>query len=309
MRVNIVADDITGACDTGVAFPGAVVALTPEAPEAAVTVFSTDSRNDAADLAAAKIRALRARLPEADLVYKKIDSIMRGNVREEVAAFDREDVVVCPAFPEQGRTVENGRALPAGIDLRAMFGASAIDARTTNDLRRIAEEALARKPLLVGSAGLAREIARLLGAGPVTAAAAPGAGCPILCVGSTHDATVAQVDHLLAHSRLGYEFWRIDSRNPSAGQLRLLADCVRPRQTGGLFLSGGDTALLVLEALGAKAIRLEAELSPGVPVGRIVGGAGDGLAVITKSGGFGGPETLTRAVELLSGMTRVGGNV
>lgn len=306
MRVNIVADDITGACDTGVAFPGAVVSLGPHAPAAEVTVFSTDSRNDLPEVAAAKVRALRQRMPVADLVYKKIDSTMRGNVREEVAAFDAAAVVVCPAFPDQGRTVVDGRALPAGIDLRAMFGDSVRDAASNGDLREIASDALAQRPipLLVGSAGLARELARLLGSGPIAAPASPGDGAPILCIGSTHPATLTQVDHLLAQSRAGYELWRIDSQKPSATQLRMLRDCVRPRKTGGLFLCGGDTALLVLQTLEARAIRLEAELSPGIPLGRIVGGAGDGLAVVTKSGGFGGPDALLRAVDLLSGESR-----
>jgi uncharacterized protein YgbK (DUF1537 family) len=60
----------------------------------------------------------------------------------------------------------------------------------------------------------------------------------------------------------------------------------------GLFLSGGDTALAVLERLGARAIRLEREVGSGLVLGRLVGGAGQGLAIVTKAGAFGPPEAL-----------------
>jgi len=68
---------------------------------------------------------------------------------------------------------------------------------------------------------------------------------------------------------------------------------------GGLVISGGDTARVVLEALGAQALVIRGALEPGVPVCIIEGGAADGLPLITKAGGFGGPDTLARGVERL----------
>jgi uncharacterized protein YgbK (DUF1537 family) len=57
-----------------------------------------------------------------------------------------------------------------------------------------------------------------------------------------------------------------------------------------LLLSGGAVARAVLDALGAEAVALAGRaLDPGVPVGRVVGGDADGLAVVTKAGGFGAP--------------------
>ena len=66
-----------------------------------------------------------------------------------------------------------------------------------------------------------------------------------------------------------------------------------------MTLSGGDTALAILRALGAKGIKIEREVLPGIPLGRVLGGAADGLAVVTKAGGFGKEDALVRIAEFL----------
>ncbi|MYA79184.1 MAG: four-carbon acid sugar kinase family protein, partial [Acidobacteriia bacterium] len=38
---------------------------------------------------------------------------------------------------------------------------------------------------------------------------------------------------------------------------------------------------------------------PGIPWGRLEGGLADGTTVVTKSGGFGGPDLLLRVVDSL----------
>lgn len=63
-------------------------------------------------------------------------------------------------------------------------------------------------------------------------------------------------------------------------------------KTAGLFLSGGDTAIAVLEQLDVKAVRLERELSSGLVYGTISGGPLSGRPVVTKAGSFGRPDTL-----------------
>jgi len=70
-------------------------------------------------------------------------------------------------------------------------------------------------------------------------------------------------------------------------------------ELGGLVLSGGETAVCVGRALGARGLLLDEELEPGVPVGRLLGPRP--FRVVTKAGGFGGPDTLVRAVEVLGG--------
>jgi uncharacterized protein YgbK (DUF1537 family) len=65
-----------------------------------------------------------------------------------------------------------------------------------------------------------------------------------------------------------------------------------------LVVTGGSTALAVARALGASALRLLGEVSPGVALGELVGGARP-VPTVLRSGGFGAPDALLRAVELL----------
>jgi uncharacterized protein YgbK (DUF1537 family) len=75
----------------------------------------------------------------------------------------------------------------------------------------------------------------------------------------------------------------------------------RCRRPDGLFLSGGDTAAAVLGAIEASGVRLQVEILPGVIQGTVIGGADDGLPVITKAGAFGDPDTLLQLYGLLAG--------
>ena len=65
----------------------------------------------------------------------------------------------------------------------------------------------------------------------------------------------------------------------------------------GLVLTGGSTAVAVSRALGASGIRLFGEIEAGVPVGALIGPSPH--TVVTKAGGFGGPNALVGAVESL----------
>ena len=77
---------------------------------------------------------------------------------------------------------------------------------------------------------------------------------------------------------------------------------LQPAAETTLVISGGATAQLVLRALGIEVLELLGEALPGLPLAR----AG-GFTIITKSGGFGGPDAL---VELLAqaGTERKGQN-
>jgi D-threonate/D-erythronate kinase len=129
--VVIVADDLTGACDSGVAFvrSGRAVRVVLDAMrfdfaslqgagvlgEHDVLAFTTETRDLPADLAgdraATCVAALRAGLPRAS-VFKKIDSAARGHFGLEISAALRASganlALVAPAFPDAGRTVEAG---------------------------------------------------------------------------------------------------------------------------------------------------------------------------------------------------------
>lgn len=80
------------------------------------------------------------------------------------------------------------------------------------------------------------------------------------------------------------------------GMGEVAAEAIAAANLAGVVATGGDTARALLGALGAEGIDLVAEVAPGIPFGRLHGGRKPGLAIVTKAGGFGGPDALARAV-------------
>jgi uncharacterized protein YgbK (DUF1537 family) len=66
-----------------------------------------------------------------------------------------------------------------------------------------------------------------------------------------------------------------------------------------LILTGGDTALSVLNLLKAEGIGIEGELLEGIVKGHLVGGDWDGLTIITKAGAFGKEDALEKIMAIL----------
>ncbi len=134
-RIVIIADDLTGALDCAAPFAkrGLVtrVAALPAARgagstrslrDAQVVAINTESRHLNATAAAAAVR--RAVLDYADantVLFKKIDSTLRGNVASEtVAALQtsgRRMAILAPAFPAQGRVTRCGVMFVHGVPL------------------------------------------------------------------------------------------------------------------------------------------------------------------------------------------------
>jgi len=127
MRVAIIADDLTGAADTGVqlaragyraavAFQGAPV---PPAEDLDAVALDTDSRAMPAGFAAKRVLETVRPVRGAPIVYKKLDSTLRGPVAAELSAAlgasGRDRVVVAPAFPAAGRTTVDGVQLVRGV--------------------------------------------------------------------------------------------------------------------------------------------------------------------------------------------------
>jgi D-threonate/D-erythronate kinase len=139
-RLVVVADDLTGAADTAAAFgPIADVTVTLDAaaelPAADVVAIDTDSRHRSPEFAARAVRsAVRAATAAGHPLYKKIDSTLRGNIAAEVAAAGHElsaTALVCPAFPDTGRTVVGGKLHVHGVpaengDLPGLFTAAGL---------------------------------------------------------------------------------------------------------------------------------------------------------------------------------------
>lgn len=125
MEIAVIADDLTGAADTGVqlvraGYRTAVVfrgAALPENLDAAA--LDTDSRTMRGDEAAKRVTEAARAARRARIVYKKLDSTLRGPVAIELSAAlkatRRERAVVAPAFPAAGRTTVDGVQLVHGV--------------------------------------------------------------------------------------------------------------------------------------------------------------------------------------------------
>lgn len=126
MQVAIIADDLTGAADTGVqlvraGYRSAVYFRPTEvlADDLDAVAFDTDSRTMPAGFAAKRVIEAAHAARGSHIVYKKLDSTLRGNVAAELAAAlkaaRRDRAVVAPAFPAAGRTTAGGTQLVHGV--------------------------------------------------------------------------------------------------------------------------------------------------------------------------------------------------
>jgi uncharacterized protein YgbK (DUF1537 family) len=130
VRLGVIADDLTGANDTGVQFArlGARTIvpldwhnLASLARRADILVLSTDSRAASRGVAAqrARVAAQALRKGRVPAIYKKIDSTFRGNVGVELDAilevFSARLTIIAPSFPPAGRAVVNGTLTVRGV--------------------------------------------------------------------------------------------------------------------------------------------------------------------------------------------------
>jgi uncharacterized protein YgbK (DUF1537 family) len=128
-KLIIVADDFTGANDTGVQFSKnklktIVITENEHIKESLrkcdVLVINTESRFDDPQTAYKKTFDAGKIIAEEEVkyFYKKLDSTMRGNVGAEIAGvMDSLDIAItfmAPALPQYGRTTVNGKVLVDG---------------------------------------------------------------------------------------------------------------------------------------------------------------------------------------------------
>ncbi|MFC4360335.1 four-carbon acid sugar kinase family protein [Halobium salinum] len=227
-RVLVVADDLTGAMDTGHEFAARGCRTTVQVggddgdgpaeasadqsdDDASVTVVDTDSRYADADAAresvATVVRETVAADPDA-VVYKKVDSTLRGNVAAEVtaarAAADRPLALVAPAFPANGRLTAEGHHLVDGVPVTATAAGDDAKAPATSYLPRLLGESeggrerasvprIASATVARGPDAVAERLGALaaLDAGRSSGSSRPAAGTLVAC-DAVHD------DHLAA---------------------------------------------------------------------------------------------------------------
>jgi len=300
IRLGLVADDLTGACDSALPFLAAgrvVVGLWPEVPideRLACAAVSTESRDEPAPVAFDRSRSATCRLG-ADLLYRKLDSMLRGNPAADLAgalAAAGGGCLVAPALPAEGRVTRGGvQRWPGGeADVRGLLAGlgdrvEVRDAVADAELAAVAREALARGDRVVaGTAGLAAALAEALGLGPPPPARGPACRRPLAVVGSLAAARQAARARALG------------------GEVQVLGPAELPflrPDHDGLVLTGGETAARVLRDVGAGGLELLGEALPRAPLARVRGGRLDGLPVVLKAGAFGGEDAVHRALEAL----------
>lgn len=195
MSLLILADDLTGAADSAARCHHAgldahvYLSLPAGALPAGAIAFSTDSRYLSLDEAATQVRNLLRALsvPQDAQWYKKIDSTLRGNIGAELDAMlevlpaqqAQPCAVICPAFPAQGRGLENGYLVYAQAPKPPLHLPTLLTAQTK---RRVV--AIALDDVRAGVVHLAEKMT-----------AAVHQGAQLLVVDAL---TEADLDHLLA---------------------------------------------------------------------------------------------------------------
>lgn len=312
----IVADDLTGACDTA----GAVAALagaesvpvhldarsgagSSPGPTARVTALDLDSRS--APVAQAVERTITAVMTAPGDVYLKIDSTLRGHVVATVSAaagafravHPGAHVVVCPAFPARGRLVVGRRVVLDGQplastalgELAALHGIEIAEASSDDDLAAIGGRATDTPTLWVGSAGLAPHVA---GAGAGAQARAPGRAVSVaVVVGSDQGVSV---DGAAALAGRGDDRLRVFVGDPTRPAFIDVA--AEAADVDAVVVTGGFTARRLLDRLGIVELVVHGELEPGIPWATT---ADPPRTIVTKAGGFGDDGTLGRLVDRL----------
>ena len=234
-----------------------------------------------------------------------------------------------------GVLVVHGEPQPGSVAGCFPEGVSLFDAETDEELDEIAERVLNEGAVAIGSAGLARALADVILPGPpgpqgarrptgpvagvlvvvgtvhlasrAQALALTGSGA--VCVLVTRSASVRIEEAVVALARGGRVLvmtdiaHHVEADSPGtaavAAELALVVQAITDAvPTAALVLTGGETALAVSRALGARELRLLAEISPGIAIGELVL-ADRSIPAITKSGGFGAHDALLQAVTTL----------
>lgn len=152
-KTMLIADDLTGALDAGVCLLSAdvLVAVSPEkidstaiAQAPSVLSINADTRHLDARHAYGRVHALvrMARAAGVELLFKKTDSALRGNIGAELAAFldasGASRLHFIPALPEMGRTTVDGVHLIGGVPVsESTFGADPFNPVTFDRVSQI----------------------------------------------------------------------------------------------------------------------------------------------------------------------------
>ncbi|MFS4436625.1 four-carbon acid sugar kinase family protein [Paracoccaceae bacterium GXU_MW_L88] len=330
IKVVIVSDDLTGLLDSAVGFARReieVIAVTSPAHlkeigsnNSSVLAVSTNSRELLEDQAIDLISDVSKTAPSFlnAVVFKKIDSRMKGHIAAEVAVLrkTKQPVILCPAIPKLGRIVKDEFLLGQGVDEPiAVSGvipdALVPDAQTDADIDQIIAKA-PTNTLFVGAAGLAEGLARKIAGGEKSALFDAIPAPILLAIGSRDPVTLKQLEGLAVESapngavdlgidnniiRMTAGTEAIDGTMANARFAKGIAQRIEAQNIETLVASGGETAAAIMAELGAHSLQVIGEVLPGLPVSRVLG-LKRPLMLITKSGGFGAEDTLKKVLAL-----------
>lgn len=142
--IVVIADDLSGAAElTGIAFARGYSAEVQRrfdaTSDAEVIAIDTDTRQLSPEAAATRVEQVTRTVVAARpaWIYKKVDSLLRGNVRTEIEAVlqavGTPMAVLVPANPSRGRTIVGGCMLIDGVPLeRSAFRHDPEHPRTTS---------------------------------------------------------------------------------------------------------------------------------------------------------------------------------
>jgi uncharacterized protein YgbK (DUF1537 family) len=267
MALTIVADDLTGACDTGTLFAarGPVpVAVWPRSPgPAEVRVVDTETRALAPAEAARRVGHAVAAAPAGTRWFKKIDSTLRGHVAVEVQALLESaragGAVLTPAFPAQGRTVRGGVLVVDGTPLAETTLAADPEfpaGRPASIPDLLAP--LLRRPLVPVPLDRVRA-----GAGPLAACLAGLEGAVAVADAETDDDLLRLVDAVLALDRAPVLVGAAGLARALAARLGLLAEGVAlPAGRRWLLVAGSRHPATRRQVAAARAAGLRVLASP-----------------------------------------------
>ncbi len=221
LKVAIIADDLTGALDTGTPFveAGLKVAVAIEVGSLSealahtpdVVVVNTGSRALSADEAVEQITAAARALGSAKphILFKKIDSRLKGNVAAESTALaqvsGRDRIIMAPAIPDQQRFTINGAVTGRGVDtplpVRPLFPETSVhidicDAVSDADLDDLVASADWSAAIAVGARGLGSAFARAFAKSTAALPTFSPSGKTLFAFGSRDPITTAQIARL-----------------------------------------------------------------------------------------------------------------
>lgn len=321
----VLADDFTGAAEAAAYLgKGTEIVMPPrfllKGPGALLLPTRNVNAREAGEMVA------RTHLAGSLRWMVKMDSLCRGPWLAVLDAlrerWPEHLQVICPAFPEQGRTVVNGRLYvhgKSGFDLRGAVGQDVpvvsqrhdldayvhslhalgkrraiVDASTPAVMRSLAKCAENDLCLLCCSSGALMHVCPQMQLVPP-----PMYASHVVCVNGSRTvlsrrqvARVAardpSIDIIVAPTK--------DSQPENILHAMWLDLSGKMRPDTALVLIGGDTAQYMVDRLGAHAVRAVGVLEPGVPVLSALG-----HTIVTKSGSFGDDDCLVRLVKWAKG--------